>query len=154
MAKSTNLSQRRSECPIAFGLDLFGDKWTLLVLRDMLFYKVTRFSDFAVREGIASNILAERLARLEAADIITKERDQTLKNQNIYHITTKGRQLLPVLVEMSAWGLLNDEQTPASKEFLQRLATQRQQVIGEITRAVEDGTFNEYRGQEMGVTLK
>lgn len=151
MSKSTTLTSRRSECPIAFGLDLFGDKWTLLILRDILFYKVTRFSDFAVREGISTNILAERLARLENADIITKEQDKTLKNQNIYHITSKGRNLLPTLVEMSIWGLLYDEQTSVSKKFTHRLATQRSQIAKEITDAVNSGTFNEYRAQEMGV---
>lgn len=153
MTKSTKFINRRSECPIAFGLDLFGDKWTLLILRDMLFYNVTRFSDFAVREGISTNILAERLARLENANIITKEQDKTLKNQNIYHITDKGRNLLPVLVEMSVWGLQYDEETPVSKTFAHRLASQRSQIAEEITDAVANGTFIEYRGRVMGVNL-
>lgn len=153
MSKSTSLTNRRSECPIAFGLDLFGDKWTLLLLRDMLFYKITRFSDFATREGISTNILADRLARLEGAGIVTKEQDQTLKNQNIYYITDKGRMLLPTLVEMSVWGLLHDEQTPVSKKFSQRLATQHRQIAEEITNAVENGTFEEYQTREMGVNL-
>ena len=151
MTKSTTPTRRRSECPIAFGLDLFGDKWTLLILRDMLFYKVTRFSDFAVREGISTNILAERLARLENSDIITKQQDKTLKNQNIYHITSKGRSLLPTLVEMSAWGLLHDERTPVSKKFLQRVVAQHKHVIEEITDAVTTGTFEAYREKVMGV---
>lgn len=154
MPKSITPTRRRSECPIAFGLDLFGDKWTLLILRDMLFYKVTRFSDFAVREGISTNILAERLARLENSDIITKQQDKTLKNQNIYHITSKGRSLLPTLVEMSAWGLLHDERTPVSKEFLQRAVAQHRHVIKEITDAVANGTFEVYREKVMGVDSK
>ncbi|SRR6266702_646091 len=151
MPKSNKLTDRRSECPIAFGLDLFGDKWTLLILRDMLFYKITRFSDFAVRESISTNILAERLSRLENAGIITKEQDKTLKNQNIYYITDKGRDLLPILIEMSAWGLQYDEQTPVSKTFVRRLATQRKQIAEEITDAVKNDTFEEYRGRAMGV---
>ena len=154
MPRLNNPSNRRSECPIAFGLDLFGDKWTLLVLRDLLFYKITRFSDFAVREGIATNILAERLARLENAGIITKEQDNTLKNQNIYHVTDKGRNLLPTLLEMSVWGLQYDEQTPASKKFVRRLATQRKQIVEEITEAAKNGTFEEYRERVMGVNLE
>lgn len=151
MPKSTKPTNRRSECPIAFGLDLFGDKWTLLILRDMLFYNITRFSDFAGREGIATNILADRLARLENAGIITKEQDKALKNQNIYYITDKGRNLLPTLVEMSAWGLQNDEQTPVSKEFVRRLATERKEIVEEITEAVKNGTFRKYQVGVMGV---
>lgn len=154
MSKSTAPTNRRSECPIAFGLDLFGDKWTLLILRDMLFYGVTRFSDFATRESISTNILAERLARLESADVITKEQDKSLKNQNIYHVTSKGYKLLPTLVEMSVWGLLHDKETPVSKKFLRKLTTKRSQIIDEITDAVENGVFDEYRMLEMGVNPK
>lgn len=154
MSKSNQQNRRRSECPIAFGLDLFGDKWTLLILRDILFYGITRFRDFAVREGIATNILAERLARLENAGIITKKQDSALKNQNIYRVTDKGYSLLPVLVELSVWGLLYDTHTPASKEFIERLSTEREQVIREITAAVKDNSFMAYREQAMGVMLK
>ncbi|HMI08976.1 MAG TPA: helix-turn-helix domain-containing protein [Candidatus Saccharimonadales bacterium] len=151
MSKSTKLTLRRSECPIAFGLDLFGDKWTLLILRDLLFYNVTRFSDFAVREKIAPNILADRLNRLENAGLITKEQDKVLKNQNVYHITDKGHELLPVLAEMMAWGLRNDEQAPVSEQFLHRLDEERKQVVDEVINATENGTIEDYRSKEMGV---
>lgn len=154
MMMSASSTKRRSACPIAFGLDLFGDKWTLLILRDILFFKKTRFSDFAVRESISTNILAERLARLENAGLITKQQDKTLKNQNIYHATEKGYSLVPILLEMSIWGLQHDEQTPVGKEFIHRLTTEREQVVGEIVSAVQSGTFDEYRVQAMGLDLK
>lgn len=151
MPKSTTPSNRRSGCPIAFGLDLFGDKWTLLILRDLLFYNVTRFSDFAVKEKIATNILAERLIRLENAGLITKEQDKILKNQNIYHITEKGTDLLPVLAEMMAWGLRYDEQAPVSNRLLRRLKNERKQVVDEVIHATKNGTIEQYRAKKMGV---
>ena len=154
MNKSINLSSRRSECPIAFGLDTFGDKWTLLVLRDIIFYKITRFSDFASREHISTNILAERLSRLEQGGFITKEQDEELKNQNVYHATDKGYSLAPVLLEMSLWGIQYDDQTPVSEAFVHRLTTEREKVVGEIVDAVQTGAFEEYREQVMGVYLK
>lgn len=144
-------TQRRSECPIAFGLDLFGDKWTLLVLRDLLFFNKSRFSDFAVGERIATNILADRLARLEQSGLITKEQDKELKNQNIYRATDKGRALLPVMIELSLWGLQYDPETPASKKFVCRLAKEREQVAKESIQAASEGRFLEYRAVKMGV---
>lgn len=151
MPNSNKPPARRSECPIAFGLDLFGDKWTLLILRDILFFKKTRFSDFAVHEGIATNVLAERLARLENIGIITKEQDKTLRNQNIYHVTDKGHDLLPTLIEMMAWGLQYDEQTPVNKKFVRRLKKERKQIVEETANAIENSVFEGYRKRKMGV---
>lgn len=150
MTKTRTLT-RRSDCPISFGLDLFGDKWTLLVLRDILFYQRTRFSDFAPQEHIATNILADRLSRLEAAGLIEKRRDEALKNQYIYSVTPKGQDLLPTLVELTLWGLQHDVETPASRAFLERLAADRRTVAREITRAVRRGTFKAYRRTRMGI---
>lgn len=154
MTLSNKSLARRSPCPIAFGLDLFGDKWTLLVLRDLLIFHKSRFSDFAVDERIATNVLADRLARLEQAGVITKEQDKELKNQNIYRATDKGRDLLPTLIEMSLWGMRYDTQTPVSEEFLRRIAKDEQQIIAEITHAIESGTFEEYRIKAIGVDPK
>ena len=151
MTTSTNVKPRRSECPISFGLDLFGDKWTLLILRDILLFNKTRFSDFAVPEQIATNVLSDRLSRLEAAGVITKKRDSALKNQNIYQLTHKGRDLAPTLVGLMLWGLQYDKQTPVSKRFIQRIKAEYQQVVDEISEAIKQETFEEYRAAEMGV---
>lgn len=150
MTKS-NKPVRRSECPISFGLDLFGDKWTLLILRDILLFGKTRFSDFAVPEGIATNVLSNRLARLEQAGIITKKRDETLKNQNIYLSTEEGRSLTPALVELMLWGIRYDQQTPVNKSFIRRLTAERDEITQQIATAVHAGEFEEYRAKEMGV---
>lgn len=151
MTKQNSTRPRRSDCPISFGLDLFGDKWTLLILRDIMFYQRRRFSDFAPQERIATNILADRLSRLESEGLIEKQRDEELRNQFIYSVTDKGRALLPTLVEMTLWGLEYDDETPASQAFLKRLQTDRRAVAREITRAVQNGAFAAYRKTEMGI---
>lgn len=137
--------KRRSDCPISFGLDIFGDKWTLLILRDIMFYNRTRFSDFAPREGIATNILADRLNILMRAGLIQKQRDEKLKNQYIYSATRKGQELLPALIELTLWGFQYDAKTPASRAFVKRLQTDKQKVVREIARAVKRNTFLRYR---------
>lgn len=147
-------SNRRSSCPISFTLDAFGDKWTLLVLRDIMFYDRTRFSDFMPVERIATNILADRLSKLESAGIITKERDANLKNQFIYSVTPKGKSLLPLLIEMTLWGLEHDPESLASKEFVERARNEKTKVMREISRAIDRGTFPAYRSKKMGINQK
>src|SRR6266536_437853 len=103
---------KRSHCPIAFALDIFGDKWSLLVLRDLLFKDKRRYGEFlAADEGISTNILSERLARLEAEGLISKSRDKTNRRQFIYAPTQKGLDLLPAILEISLWSAKNDPKT-------------------------------------------
>jgi DNA-binding HxlR family transcriptional regulator len=95
---------RRSGCPISIALDVLGDAWTLLVVRDVLFKGFTRFNEFlAAGEGIASNILTDRLARLERAGILTRRRDPHDRRRVVYALTRKGRDLAPALVELILW---------------------------------------------------
>lgn len=150
MARRT-IPERRSECPISFGLDVFGDKWTLLILRDMLLFGYTRFSDFAIHEGISTNILTDRLQRLETAGIITKKQDTVLKNQNVYNVTPKGRDLTNVLIGVMLWGLKYDEQTPVDKNFIARISNDLDIVINEVRVAISNNAFEDYRVSEMGV---
>jgi len=94
----------RSPCPVACSLDLLGDKWTLLVVRDLLLGKTT-YSEFQRSpEGIPTNILAERLKRLQAAGIIEKSQYQERPVRYAYRLTEKGRDLQPVLLAMIDWG--------------------------------------------------
>ena len=94
----------RSFCPVACSLDLLGDKWTLLVVRDLLLGKTTYTEFQKSPEGIPTNILAERLKRLQAAGIIEKSRYQERPVRYAYHLTAKGRDLRPVLSAMIDWG--------------------------------------------------
>jgi DNA-binding HxlR family transcriptional regulator len=90
-------------------LDLLGDRWTLVVLRDMLLGGKRHFGDLAREEGIATNVLADRLERLERAGVITKERDPFDGRKRRYTVTDRGVDLVPILVELALWG---NEHTP------------------------------------------
>jgi DNA-binding HxlR family transcriptional regulator len=97
--------QLRSRCPIAGALDILGDAWTLLVLRDLLFYDRHRFADFlASPEGISTNILTERLKRLERCGLVERRRYQKRPPRDEYCLTARGHDLLPVLRELIKWG--------------------------------------------------
>jgi DNA-binding HxlR family transcriptional regulator len=95
----------RSPCPIAGALDFLGDTWTLLVMRDLLFYDKHRFAEFLDSpEGISTNILAERLKRLERCGLVVRRRYQMRPPRDEYYLTVRGHDLLPVLKELIKWG--------------------------------------------------
>jgi DNA-binding HxlR family transcriptional regulator len=95
----------RSSCPIAASLDLLGDKWTLIVVRDLVILGKRRFADFlGSPEGIATNVLAERLARLERLGLVERRRYREHPPRDEYHPTAKGRDLRPVLLALVRWG--------------------------------------------------
>ena len=95
----------RSPCPIAGALDILGDSWTLLVVRDLLFYDKHRFADFlGSPEGISTNILAERLRRLERCGLVEKRTYQDRPRRFEYYLTARGHDLLPVLRAVITWG--------------------------------------------------
>ena len=94
----------RSGCSINLGLEIFGDKWTLLIIRDMMFAGKRHYREFlASDEGISSNILADRLAMLVEAGIISKAGDPSHRLKAIYSLTEKGIELLPVIAQISRW---------------------------------------------------
>ena len=120
-------ADKRSGCPISFALDLFGDRWTLLILRDLILQGKRRYREFLkADEGIASNILSERLKRLETADIVTRRTDPEDRRQLIYEPTSKGEKLLPVLLEIAAWGASHDENTAAPTKFAESFYADRE----------------------------
>ena len=97
---------RRSGCPINLTLELLGDRWSLIVIRDMMFGNRRHFRDLQVHseEGIASNILADRLKRLTESGLITRSPDPEHKQKGIYSLTEPAIQLVPLLAQMGAWG--------------------------------------------------
>jgi DNA-binding HxlR family transcriptional regulator len=110
-----------SGCPIDYGLDVFGDRWTLLVVRDLLFVGKRRFSELMQSpERIASNILAARLKKLEERGLISRAPDPDNRKRMIYELTGKGRDLTPVLVELVRWGGRHDPNTPVPRSFVER----------------------------------
>lgn len=105
--------KNRSVCPVACTLDLIGDKWTLLIVRDMLLGK-SHFKEFLDSpEKIATNILSDRLARLVENEVVEPYPSETHLGRDAYRLTKKGKSLGPVLKSMLAWGLANIEGTRA-----------------------------------------
>lgn len=114
-------AKRRSDCPISFALEIFGDKWTLLVVRDLLLRNKVYYGDFLEsEEGIATNVLADRLQTLERTRIITKARDPKVKNKIIYSLTQKGVDLLPILIEIALWSAKYDPKTTDPKGIVEK----------------------------------
>ena len=128
-------STRRSDCPISFALDLFGDRWSLLVIRDLAFKGKNSFGDFlASDEGIARNILSDRLARLEAEGFIEKRPDPDDLRRSIYTLTERGLGLVPVLVEMILWSAREDPDTGAEADFVREATEDREGLIERLQR--------------------
>jgi len=98
-------NQQRSECPINLSLEVFGDRWSLLIVRDIMFAGKRHFREFLQSdEGISSNILAERLATLVEYGVLCKTDDPTHKQKAIYSLTPVGIDLLPVVAQIGIWG--------------------------------------------------
>ena len=110
-AKAARPKPRRSPCPVACTLDLLGDKWTLLVIRDLACGK-TQFKEFAASpEGIATNILADRLVRLVDFGLVEKYSAPDQSGRDAYRLTKKGESLRPVILSIVKWGLENIDGT-------------------------------------------
>jgi DNA-binding HxlR family transcriptional regulator len=98
-------TEHRSECPINLTLEILGDRWSLLILRDMIFSGKRHFRDLLrSQEGIASNILADRLKRLVAQGLLTRAEDPSHKQKAIYSLTPMAIELVPVFAHIGAWG--------------------------------------------------
>jgi DNA-binding HxlR family transcriptional regulator len=114
--KKENETGHRSGCPINLTLEVVGDKWSLLIIRDMMFGNRRHFRELLTKseEGIASNVLADRLKRLVAQGIVTKAEDPTHKQKGVYSLSEAGIALLPVLAQMAVWGR---KHMPVSEEL-------------------------------------
>ncbi|HQR55640.1 MAG TPA: helix-turn-helix domain-containing protein [Burkholderiaceae bacterium] len=132
MAPSPTSRQRRSGCPISIALELLGDAWSLLIVRDLMFKERRTFNDFLTGgEGIASNILADRLRKLEDADIIEKRRDPQDARRFIYRLSPKGIDLAPVLVELVIWSARH-EQTDAPAAVVRSMRADRDGFVANV----------------------
>lgn len=97
-------AKKRSDCPVSCSLDIWGDKWSLLIVRDLMFAKECTYGDFLKStEGIATNILASRLETLEENKIIEKLDHPDSKAKVLYRLTQKGIDLLPIMIEINLW---------------------------------------------------
>jgi DNA-binding HxlR family transcriptional regulator len=127
-------AKRRSGCPVSVSLELLGDRWSLLIIRDLMVRGFRTFKEFqASGEGIATNILAERLQRLEAAGIIGAEVEKTDARRLNYRLTERGIDLAPLLLELLLWGARNEE-TSAPAALIAQMEKDREAFIGEVRR--------------------
>ncbi|MDQ0081738.1 DNA-binding HxlR family transcriptional regulator [Variovorax boronicumulans] len=113
-------SSEKSVCPINLALEVFGDRWSLLIIRDMMFAGKRHFREFLQsEEGISSNILTERLGKLVEYGVLSKTDDPTHKQKAIYSLTPMGIDLLPVVTQIGIWGrkhrpVTDESSTPAA----------------------------------------
>jgi DNA-binding HxlR family transcriptional regulator len=128
----------RSHCPIKFALEVLGDRWTLLIVRDLLFKGKHYFREFAdSEERIATNILTDRLAKLEERGIVTREQEAHNRRNVRYELTGKGRDLAAILIEMIRWSGKYDPLTAAPRSFLRRIEREREELLRELVKASE-----------------
>lgn len=128
----------RSHCPINFTLEHFGDKWSLLILRDLMFKEKRHYNEFfESEEKVSTSVLGDRLKMLEELGIISKGEDEIKKSRIRYSLTQKGIDMLPVLIEMIVWGGFHDDKTEAGKVFLAQAAKNREYLISEIRERLE-----------------
>lgn len=105
----------RSDCPINLGVEVMGDRWTLLIIRDIVFSGRRRFRELlrGSDEGITSSVLADRLERLTALGVLTRDDDPTHRQKAVYRLTPKGIDLVPVLITIGRWGVTHGAADPA-----------------------------------------
>lgn len=128
---------RRSGCPISIALDLVGDRWSLLIVRDLMFKGQSTFNEFArSEERIATNILTDRLAKLETAGILSKQRDAADARRIQYRLTKKGVDLAPAMVEIVLWAA-RYEDTDAPACLLRTIRSNRERFIADIRKRCE-----------------
>lgn len=126
--------KRRSGCPVSISLERFGDRWSLLIIRDLMVRGLRTFKEFQRSgEGIATNILADRLRKLELAGIISAEEEEADARKVNYRLTEKGIDLAPVLLELLIWGARH-ERTGAPCEVIEEMASNREHVLAEARR--------------------
>ncbi|MDI9860911.1 winged helix-turn-helix transcriptional regulator [Flectobacillus roseus] len=128
--------KQRSDCPLSYTLDFFGDKWSLLIIRDMMLEEKSTYGDFlSSKEKIATNILADRLSMLENNGFVTKQVAEDKKSKFVYTLTEKGIDLVPVVMEIGLWG--SKYNPPGIKnELMNALREDRERTIREIQESL------------------
>lgn len=130
---------RKSDCPVHFALEVFGDAWTLLIVRDLMFKGRNSYTDFLrAEEGIATNVLADRLVRLEEDGVLEKEGRPGGASTSRYRLTSKGIDLLPIMLEIIGWSAKYDPKTAADRDFVRRLRREPTGLAAEIRSQLVD----------------
>lgn len=133
-------TDNKSHCPINFSLETFGDNWSLLIVRDIVYFGKKTYGEFLEsEEGISSNILASRLVHLEQKGILVKKPHDTDKRKEVYLLSEKGLNLIPVLLEMACWGARYDPETDAPQSWIAAVYADRESMIKLIRDTVQNG---------------
>lgn len=133
--KAIKKNNFRSDCPISSALDLFGDKWSLLIIRDLVYFGERTFKDFSnAAEKISSARLADRLCKLDVLGLIKKSNHPTNKKVYLYSLTDKGIDLFPVIAEYVKWSnkYLNEHINEPAKEFARNLEKNREETLSQF----------------------
>lgn len=131
------MENKRSDCPISCSLDVFGDKWSLLIIRDIMLRQKVSYSEFlASEESIATNILVNRLHVLESEKILVKEVSPLNKSKFVYSLTQKGADLLPIIIEIMDWGAKYNENCPR-KELGKKIKKDKLAVVKALSRKLK-----------------
>ncbi len=134
--------KRRSGCPVSISLEMFGDRWSLLIIRDLMVRGYRSFKEFQESgEGIATNVLADRLQKLKERGIITAEPEESDGRRVNYRLTEKGIDLAPVLLELLIWGARHEE-TGAPCALIAEMAKNRAAVLAETRRRWQERDSN------------
>jgi DNA-binding HxlR family transcriptional regulator len=133
MPKKKPETVRRSDCPIAGALDILGDRWSLLILRDTVFRGFREYGQFLTAgEGIATNILAERLERLTCAGLLVRQEHPTDGKKFLYRLSEKGVDLVPALIELAVWGAKYVPDNAAPPEVIHQMRTAREKMVRQL----------------------
>jgi DNA-binding HxlR family transcriptional regulator len=140
--KTTSKDEVRSHCAVNYGVEIFGDRWSLLIVRDIVFAGKTTYGQFLKsEEGIATNVLASRLAFLEEQGILMRAPSPADGRKDLYTLTEKGLDLIPIMLNIVLWSARHDVKSYAwnSKAFLARLSRSPVKVSEEVKALVRSG---------------
>ncbi|HKX72604.1 MAG TPA: helix-turn-helix domain-containing protein [Candidatus Saccharimonadales bacterium] len=128
---------RKSDCAINYSLEAIGDPWSLLIVRDIVYYGKKTYGEFlAAKEGIATAALARRLLDLENKGIIVKQRSTVDKRKEDYTLTEKGLDLIPILLDLAEWGAEHDPETGAIASNWTALVKANKHKMASLTRQI------------------
>jgi len=128
-----------SGCPVRFGMSQFGDKWSFLIIRDLMFKGRKYYNEFLeAGEGISTNILANRLADLECNGLVSKHQDTIKRSKYIYKLTEKGIALMPMMLSMIDWAETYDVHTEVPTEFIKKLRENPEQLQNELLALLKE----------------
>ncbi|HEX7028208.1 MAG TPA: helix-turn-helix domain-containing protein [Gammaproteobacteria bacterium] len=133
-------SKRRSACPIANSLDILGDRWSLVIIRDLMFRGKREYGELLdSEEGVSTSVLAARLEHLQCAGIVTKTGHPDDLKKFRYHLTEKGIDLLPLMIELVLWGTQYVPNTSAPPEILKAMKKDREEFMRRVKQELKKG---------------